>query len=96
MSTGSESGPTRDVVPANKYMLVAAGVLLLIPIVALMWVGSYAKVEPRLWNIPFFFWYQFMWVFLCSAMTYSAHRLVLASRGLDGNGKRKATHRGDA
>ncbi|KQY55624.1 hypothetical protein ASD30_16350 [Nocardioides sp. Root140] len=65
-------------------MLVAAGVLLLIPVVALMWVGSYAKIEPRLWGIPFFFWYQFVWVFLCSAMTYSAHRLVLAARGQSG------------
>ncbi len=49
-----------------------------------MWVGSYAKVDPRLWGIPFFFWYQFVWVFLCSAMTYSAHRLVLAARHQSG------------
>lgn len=96
MALGSEGGSNREVAPANKFLLVAAGVLLLIPIVALMWVGSYAKVEPRLWNIPFFFWYQFMWVFLCSAMTYSAHRLVLAARGLDAHGRRKTSHRGGA
>ncbi|WP_235532634.1 MULTISPECIES: DUF3311 domain-containing protein [unclassified Nocardioides] len=84
MPLGSDSGETRVVPPANKFMLVAAGVLLLIPVVALMWVGSYAKIEPRLWGIPFFFWYQFVWVFLCSAMTYSAHRLVLAARGQSG------------
>ena len=35
--------------PANRGMQAAAGVLLLLPIVALMWVGSYARVEPREW-----------------------------------------------
>lgn len=66
--------------PTNKGLLVAAGVCLLIPLVALMWVGSYAKETPRLWGFPFFFWYQFLWVILCSALTYAAHRLVLAAR----------------
>ena len=67
--------------PANTGLLVAAGVCLLVPVVALMWVSSYAKVTPRLWGIPFFFWYQFAWVFVTSALTYTAHRLVLAARG---------------
>lgn len=66
--------------PTNKGLLAAAGVCLLIPLVALMWVGSYARETPRLWGFPFFFWYQFLWVILCSALTYAAHRLVLAAR----------------
>ena len=66
--------------PARKGLLVAAGVLLAIPVVALMWVDSYSKVEPKLGAFPFFIWYQFLWVFLCSAMTYAAYRLVLAAR----------------
>ena len=66
--------------PARKGLLVAAGVLLAIPVVALMWVDSYSKVEPKLGAFPFFIWYQFVWVFLCSAMTYAAYRLVLAAR----------------
>jgi membrane protein implicated in regulation of membrane protease activity len=66
--------------PANTGLLVVAGVLLLIPIVALMWVGSYNRDEPRLGAFPFFIWYQFLWVFLCSAMTYTAYRLVLKAR----------------
>ena len=66
--------------PANKGLLAAAGVLLLAPIVALMWVSSYSRVEPKLWGFPFFIWYQFLWVFLCSAMTYAAYRLVLKAR----------------
>ncbi len=66
--------------PANRNLLVIAGVLLMAPIVALMWVGSYAKVEPKLAGFPFFIWYQFLWVFICSACTYAAYRLVLAAR----------------
>ena len=66
--------------PANKGMLVAAGVLLLIPMVALAWVDSYAKETPKLGAFPFFIWYQFLWVFLCSIMTYGAYRLVLKAR----------------
>jgi hypothetical protein len=62
-------------------LMVLAGVLLVIPLVALLWVGSYDRIEPRLAGFPFFFWYQFVWVFLCSAMTYSAYRLILAARG---------------
>ena len=66
--------------PANKGLLAAAGVLLAIPIVALMWVSSYSKIEPKLWGFPFFIWYQFLWVFLCSAMTWTAYKLVLRAR----------------
>ena len=62
-------------------LLVLAGVVLAIPIVALLWVGSYDRVEPRLAGFPFFFWYQFAWVFLCSAFTYTAYRLIHAARG---------------
>ena len=66
--------------PANRSLLTIAGVLLLLPIVALMWVSSYSRVEPKLGAFPFFIWYQFLWVFLCSACTYTAYRLVGKAR----------------
>ena len=66
--------------PADKRLLIAAGVLLALPIISLMWVSSYARAEPRLWGFPFFIWYQFLWVFLCSAMTWTAYKLVLRAR----------------
>jgi len=40
--------------------------LLLIPFVALLWVPIYNRIEPTLFNIPFFYWYQFAWVILTS------------------------------
>jgi hypothetical protein len=42
--------------------------LLLIPFVALLWVPFYNSIEPALWGIPFFYWYQFLWVILTSAI----------------------------
>ncbi len=66
--------------PANKALLTVAAVLLAAPVVALLWVGSYARVEPTLWGFPFFIWYQFVWVFLCAACTGGAYRLVLIAR----------------
>ncbi|RKT77602.1 uncharacterized protein DUF3311 [Terracoccus luteus] len=70
----------REAPPANKGLLALAGVLLAIPIIALMLVGTYAKEEPRLGDWPFFIWYQFLWVIICSAATYTAYRIVLKAR----------------
>jgi hypothetical protein len=79
--TGRENDLGVRMPATNMGLLVAAGVCLLVPIVALMWVGSYNQETPKLSGIPFFFWYQFAWVFVTSALTYTAHRLVLAARG---------------
>jgi hypothetical protein len=70
----------RGTVPIRSTTkLAAAGVLLAVPIVALLWVGTYAKSSPVLAGFPFFIWYQFLWVFICSGCTWAAHRLVQAA-----------------
>ena len=66
--------------PARTGLRVLAGVLLSLPVIALMWVSSYSRDEPRLGGFPFFIWYQFLWVFLTSALTYTAYRIVLVAR----------------
>jgi len=38
--------------------------LLLLPFVAMLWVGSYDSAEPMWAGIPFFYWYQLLWVIL--------------------------------
>ena len=65
---------------ANKALLTVAAVLLAIPVVALLWVGSFARVEPTLAGFPFFIWYQLLWVFLCAACTWAAYRVVRIAR----------------
>ncbi|GHJ45189.1 hypothetical protein Cs7R123_25310 [Catellatospora sp. TT07R-123] len=32
--------------------------LLLVPVLAPLPVGLYNRAEPRLWGMPFFYWYQ--------------------------------------
>ena len=66
--------------PLPTGVMIAVAVLILVPIVALMWVGSYAQEDPRLWGFPFFSWYQLMWVFIASGCTYLAYRLVHSAR----------------
>jgi len=58
----------------------AAGAMLAIPVIALLLVASYAKKDPELFGVPFFYWYQFVWVFLAAGCTYSAYVLVSRAR----------------
>jgi hypothetical protein len=61
-------------------VLIAVAVLVLTPIVALLWVGSYAKEGPQLWGFPFFYWYQLMWVFITAGCTSVAFVLINRAR----------------
>jgi hypothetical protein len=38
--------------------------ILLLPLLAMMWVSSYNRIEPELAGIPFFYWYQILWVLI--------------------------------
>jgi len=81
MSLGKDQrSDAPEVPPTDKRKMAAAGVLLAIPLVALMWVPSYTRTDPELFGFPFFFWYQFLWVFLCSGLTWCAYLLTLSAR----------------
>jgi uncharacterized protein DUF3311 len=43
--------------------------LLLLPALGLLFPGLYARATPALFGFPFFYWYQFAWVFLTAAIT---------------------------
>jgi len=43
--------------------------LLLLPWIAVIWVPSYNKVEPQLFDFPFFYWYQLLWVLISAVIT---------------------------
>jgi FtsH-binding integral membrane protein len=44
-------------------------VLLLAPFIGVLWVPFFNRIEPDLWGIPFFFWYQFLWVVISAIVT---------------------------
>jgi hypothetical protein len=77
------SSPRRRL-PAG--VVAVAGVLLVVPLVALAIVPVYARSTPRLWGFPFFYWYQFLWVFLTAGCTYLAY-LVLQRARRQGGGR---------
>ncbi len=43
--------------------------LLLIPFIALLWVPFYNAAEPSWESIPYFYWYQFLWILISSVLT---------------------------
>jgi hypothetical protein len=48
--------------------------LLLLPYVGLVFPAFYAHATPTLMGFPFFYWYQFMWVILASAIMGVVYR----------------------
>jgi len=43
--------------------------ILLVPYMALLVPGFYARETPELAGVPFFYWYQFLWVILSASLT---------------------------
>lgn len=57
-----------------------AGVLLSIPLLALLLVPIYARSGPELLGFPFFYWYQLLWVILAAGFTHSAYVVIQRGR----------------
>ncbi|MER7997509.1 MULTISPECIES: DUF3311 domain-containing protein [unclassified Streptomyces] len=71
MSEAPEEKPPPTITPVR----VVIGLCLLAPFVAMLWVSSYARIEPTLIGIPFFYWYQLLWVLISTALTMTAYQL---------------------
>jgi uncharacterized protein DUF3311 len=72
--------PRRQVRPVSPRAMVTAAILLGIPLLALALVPTYARQDPHLWGFPFFYWYQFLWVFLTSGFTVAAYLVIERGR----------------
>jgi hypothetical protein len=55
----------------NNWSLV----LLVLPFLALLYPPLYARLTPELFGIPFFIWYQFLWVILGALIVYVVYAL---------------------
>jgi len=49
-----------------------------LPFVALL-IPFYLRLEPSLYGIPFFYWYQFVWLGISAAITWLVYRATGAS-----------------
>lgn len=80
MTPDPASVPERPRQPLPAATKAVAGVLLAVPLLALAIVPSYAKRTPELWGMPFFYWYQFLWVFIASGFTCAAYVVIARAR----------------
>ncbi|HSZ11794.1 MAG TPA: DUF3311 domain-containing protein [Rhizomicrobium sp.] len=55
-----------------KFRLVH--ILLLVPFVAMLWVGFYNRAEPEWAGIPFFYWFQMLWIPLGALLLWPVYR----------------------
>ncbi|MEU6240063.1 MULTISPECIES: DUF3311 domain-containing protein [unclassified Streptomyces] len=69
----SESPEVRP--PVVTPVRVVIGLCLLAPFVAMLWVGSFSKTDPTFIGIPFFYWYQMLWVLVSTSLTMLAYQL---------------------
>lgn len=57
-----------------------ARLLLLVPFIAVLWVPFYNRVEPALFGVPFFYWYQLVWIPLTAIVISTVYWLETAAR----------------
>ena len=69
--------------PRKRYLLVA---LLGVAILGTLWVPVYARSAPKLGPFPFFYWFQFIWVPISSALCWISY-LLLRTRPAAGHGE---------
>lgn len=67
--------PTRG--PARPGPYVVSGVLLLAGIVGPLLVPVYARMDPRLFDLPFFYWFQILWVFIDAGLLWIIYMIVI-------------------
>jgi hypothetical protein len=54
---------------SRQWMKWAWYLILLVPFVGTLWVPFYNAVEPRLGGMPYFYWYQFLWIGIGAVLT---------------------------
>jgi hypothetical protein len=52
-----------------------ARLLLIIPFIAVLCVPFYNSAEPMLYGVPFFYWYQLLWIILSAVIIGIVYRL---------------------
>jgi hypothetical protein len=58
--------------PRRKFHPVY--LILAIPYIAFAWVPFYDRVDPQLMGIPFFYWWQLVWIVLTALCIVPVYR----------------------
>ena len=54
--------------------------LLMLPLLGVLIPPIYNSEDPRLIGIPFFYWYQMLWIFISVACTVTVYRKTRGDR----------------
>ncbi len=58
----------------NTYLV--SGLLLAIPTIVLLFVPLYNRQTPEFLGLPFFYWFQALWLFIAAGMYLVAARML--------------------
>ncbi|MGB9429589.1 MAG: DUF3311 domain-containing protein [Gammaproteobacteria bacterium] len=47
--------------------------LFAVPYVPVLWVALYSRIDPVLFGIPFFYWFQFVWIIVTAIVTATVY-----------------------
>ena len=67
-----EDDPRWRVTPTKIVVTIILVAAIVLPL--LTW--TYSRDSPRLFGFPFFYWYQFLWVFLAAGACYLCYVLL--------------------
>ena len=81
MTSQSEPEAQRRKRRAGTGTWVLLGVLLAVPIVGPLLVPVYARLDPDLGGVPFFFWFQFAMIPVAALFTTLAYRVIVKVEG---------------
>lgn len=59
----------------NRWRILVCTALILVCVVALA-APVYNRIDPRLFGMPFFVWFQIAWVVVAAMTTAIAHRVI--------------------
>lgn len=71
----ASEAPTRG--PARPIPYLVAGTLLAVAIIVPLVVPLYARTDPALFGLPFFYWYQILSVFIESFVLWMTYLIVI-------------------
>jgi hypothetical protein len=77
---GSSQGRHERVRAGTGFLFRPVNLLLLLPFIGLLVPALYNKVTPRLGGMPFFYWYQLIWIPVSVAITMVVYRATRGDR----------------
>ena len=68
--------------------------LLAVPFAAMIWIGFYDRTEPAIAGIPFFYWYQLVWIPLGALLLLPVYRAEERARKAEAGEEKDVDHPG--